>query len=98
MSIYTDRWNSVHELFMTKIVPAFDDPTIDVLFDGQKIERTQLIIGDQLIEVEIQGDRSHCTYTIYNGDLELDEGVYDPETDTAERIRRDFKLYRRIDF
>lgn len=94
MSIYTDRWNAVHELFMDHIVPAFDDPSVDVLFDGQQIFRDQLIIVDQLIEVVI----GNCTYTLYNGDPEYDEGAYDLISDTEKRIRSNFKIYKRIDY
>lgn len=93
MSIYTDRWNAVHELFMTKIVPALDDPTCDVLFDGQKIERCELII-DERISIVIE----NCTYVIYNPDPDFDEGAHDTIEETAQRIRRDFKIYKRIDF
>lgn len=94
MSIYTDRWNAVHELFMDHIVPAFDDPTCDVLFEGQLLTRDQLVIDDQLIEIVID----NCTYVVYNGDPEFDEGAYDLQADTAKRIRKQFKIYKRIDF
>lgn len=93
MSIYTDRWNAVHGLFMTKIIPAFDDAKCDVLYDGQVITRDNLIIGDK-IEVVID----NCAYCIYNPDPDYDEGAYDLIEVTEKRIRGQFKIYKRIDF
>lgn len=94
MSIYADRWNAVHALFVDKILPAFDMPNVDVVFEGEKIIRDQLVIADGQITVKVE----NCTYCVYNGDPAYDEGAYDTEEVTAKNIRSLFKLYSTIPF
>lgn len=92
MSIFDDRWNAVHELFMAKIIPWFDVPGIDVLYHGIKINRDQLKIGDRTIDV-IDGNTTFC---IWDGDLRYDHGAYDQIEVTETRILNDFKVYKNL--
>ena len=89
------RWNKAYNLICKIMITAVHEDA-DIMFGGYIIIPKNIIVDieNRLIYVAVDNTR----VTVYNGDTEYDEGAHTPVKEIEENIRRDFKLYKRMEF
>lgn len=92
---YEKRWQAVKKFVETKINPLMMDERYIVAMDGDLIDiRAPLEIHDDTKEIVVTSD--HCTYVIYNGDPDCDEGAHTPTREVIKELRQRFQIFKEI--
>jgi len=94
--LHFSRWRAAQTLVTKKILPLFDLPNIDVLYDGVKISKDSIVIDVARMRIMVKVGNS--AYFMYDGDPDYDEGAYDTIGFTADRIRNKIVAYRSIKY
>lgn len=92
MNIYDKRWNNARNFFQ-KVLELAERGEYVLMFDGS-ILSGDIKIDDEHREIVIVED--NCTFIVFNGDKDLDEGAHTPSKEWLADIKERFRVFEEV--